>query len=197
MAFELTYAPGATPLDPDEIEGLIPKDLISTVGQLNAFEQENILDAYGWLDSKPPAEILDDVFLRELHARMLSKTWRWAGAYRKTERNIGVEPEQIAVSVRNLAEDFKLQLLHRKGTSVDEIAMRFHHRLVAVHAFPNGNGRHARLATDLLLELHGVERFTWGSENLCGDSEVRGTYIDALRKADQRVFDPLMAFVRS
>lgn len=196
MALTLTYPEGATPLDPNEVEGLIPHEVVATVAQLNAFEQQNILGAIEWLEARPPRDVLDDRFLRELHRRMLSRTWTWAGRYRVTERNIGIAPDQIAVRVRDLTEDFKCQL-DSKALPLDEVAARFHHRLVSIHPFANGNGRHARLATDLLLETHGGEAFTWGSQSLYENSAVRQRYIKALREADDNDFKPLFDFVRT
>ena len=80
----------------------------------------------------------------------------------------------------------------------DELAVRFHHRLVAIHPFPNGNGRHARLAADLLLELLGEPVFSWGSQNLNEDGASRAAYLDALQWADRELdYEPLLLFARS
>lgn len=195
MGLVIAYAPGATPLDPDELGGLIP-NTVSTHGQLNAFEAGNIEAALEWLDRARRQPILDDVFLRELHRRMFDRTWRWAGKYRRSEKNIGIAPERISVAVRELAENYRAQI-EAKVAPADEIAARFHHHLVWIHAFPNGNGRHARMATDLLLERLGVPRFTWGAGDLVSDGGVRSAYISALRAADNNQFDPLFRFVRS
>lgn len=138
----------------------------------------------------PPA------FVRRLHQRMFDETWKWAGTYRDTEKNIGVDPAQIAPKTLDLCEDVKAQLAH-KSLPLDEIAARFHHRLVSIHPFANGNGRHARLMTDLLLTENGVARFSWGESALIDDGEVRARYIATLRAADARDYAPLLAFVRS
>ena len=81
----------------------------------------------------------------------------------------------------------------------DEIGAVFHYRLELIHPFPNGNGRHGRLMTDLLMSrVLGVERFSWGGEKLSVDSDVRKRYIDALRAVDQsNDYRPLIEFVRS
>ena len=131
-----------------------------------------------------------------LHKRMFDRTWRWAGGFRKTEKNIGVAPEQIALRLRDLCGDAQAQIEY-KTWSPDEIAARFHHRLVSIHPFANGNGRHARLMADLLLLRLGQERFTWGAGNLLAEGEVRQRYIDALRSADGRDYAALFTFVRS
>ncbi len=196
IAFE--YAPGATPLDPDEAEDLIPAH-ITTQGQLNAWELANIVDGRRWALNprrRSGGELLSEGFVRVLHERMFDKTWRWAGNYRATEKSIGAPPEQIAVRLHNLLEDVRAQIGF--GTyAPDEIAARFHHRLVAVHPFPNGNGRHARLMTDLLLRQLGRDLFTWGAADLAAEGDVRRRYIDALRLADARDYSALLAFVRS
>jgi Fic-DOC domain mobile mystery protein B len=187
---------GATPLDPDECAGLVPGH-IATREQLDEWEAENILAGERWAaGAAKRREILDDAFLRELHRRMFERTWKWAGSYRASGKNIGIAPERVAEEVRKLLEDTKAQLAG-KVAPTDEIAARFHHRLVSIHPFPNGNGRHARLLTDLLLAANGAEPFTWGRGDLEHASEARERYLAALRAADARDFAPLLAFVRS
>jgi Fic-DOC domain mobile mystery protein B len=187
---------GATPLDPDESAGLVPGH-IATREQLDEWEAENILAGERWAaGAAKRREILDDAFLRELHRQMFERTWKWAGSYRAREKNIGIAPERVAGEVRKLLEDTKAQLAG-KVAPTDEIAARFHHRLVSIHPFPNGNGRHARLLTDLLLAANGAEPFTWGRGDLEHAGEARERYLAALRAADARDFAPLLAFVRS
>jgi Fic-DOC domain mobile mystery protein B len=195
MAIGESHTPGATPLDPDEIAGLIPRS-ITTVAALNAYEAENILAAMEWLENARRKDPLSDDFLRELHRRMFGRTWRWAGQYRLTGKNIGVDPADIAVQVRELTQNCQAQI-DAGGIPLDHLAARFHHRVVWIHPFANGNGRHARLATDLLLELRGGEPFSWGAANLDSHGPVREAYIEALREADRNNFEPLVAFVRS
>ena len=114
----------------------------------------------------------------------------------KDRKNIGVAPEAIEVEIKKLCEDTEAQL-KEKSRSIDEIAARFHHRLVYIHPFPNGNGRFARTMTDLLLVQHDSARFTWGAGDLISNtSEVRKRYISALRAADGRKYSELFAFVR-
>jgi len=187
---------GATPLDPDESAGLVPGH-IATREQLDEWEADNILAGERWAARAAGRRaILDDAFVRELHRRMFDRTWKWAGTYRATEKNIGVAPERIAVELRNLLEDTKARL-SGKVAPLDEIGARFHHRLVSIHPFANGNGRHARLMTDLLLAANGAAPFTWGQGDLVHAGEVRERYLAALRAADARDFAPLIAFVRS
>lgn len=187
---------GATPLDPDESAGLVPGH-IATREQLDEWEAENILAGERWAaGAAKRREILDDAFLRELHRQMFERTWKWAGSYRASEKNIGIAPERVAEEVRKLLEDTKARLAG-KVAPTDEVAARFHHRLVSIHSFPNGNGRHARLLTDLLLAANGAEPFTWGRGELEHAGEARERYLAALRAADARDFAPLLAFVRS
>ena len=187
--------PGATPLDPDELDGLIPTH-ISRRGELDEWETQNILKAETWLHGRSKMDVLTLNFVKQLHKRMFDETWKWAGTFRTSEKNIGVDPAQISVRTRDLCDDIKAQLAH-KSLHLDEIAATFHHRLVSIHPFANGNGRHARMITDLLLTLHGGQRFTWGSENLNNQNTVREQYISALKAADNREYKLLFAFVRS
>lgn len=195
MALNLDYPDGATPLTAEELEGLIPAH-ITTRGELNAWEARNVLKAEQWLLARRRGNILTLAFVRRLHQRMFDETWQWAGAFRNTEKNIGVDPAHIASRLSDLCEDVKAQLAH-KSLPLDEIAARFHHRLVSIHPFANGNGRHARLMTDLLLISNGAARFTWGEDALIDEGGVRARYIAALRSADVRDYAPLLAFVRS
>jgi len=194
MQINLDYAPGATPLDADELASLIPGH-ITTQGELNEWEQLNIVQGDTWA-RKQRKEILDEGFMRRLHQQMFGETWRWAGTFRKSDKNIGVDWLRIGVEVKNLLDDVHYQVEH-SSLPPDEIAVRFHHRLVAIHPFPNGNGRHARLMADLLAERLGRPRFTWGSASLVDANETRQRYIAALQAADARDIAPLLAFARS
>jgi Fic-DOC domain mobile mystery protein B len=188
---------GATPLDPDEAEGLLLSH-ITRRAELDRWEQENIAEAEAWAFRRTHPDILTDGFARRLHKRMFSHVWRWAGLYRKTGKNIGLDAWQIATELRTLCDDCVAWIAHAVYPP-DEIAVRFHHRLTVIHPFANGNGRHARLLTDILLvNLLKQPRFTWGSHNLitAGD-DCRKQYIDALRAADRYDYEPLLAFVRS
>lgn len=187
---------GATPLDADEAAGLLPGH-ITTREQLDEWEAENILEGERWARGPARRRVpLDDAFLRELHRRMFGRTWRWAGTFRKTEKNIGIAPNRIAEEVRKLIEDTGAQLA-AKVAPLDEVAARFHHRLVSIHPFPNGNGRHARLLTDLVLQANGAAPFSWGRSDLEHAGTARERYLAALRAADARDIAPLIAFVRS
>lgn len=184
----------ATPLEPEELEALIPS-YITLRAELNEAEQAGILEADDWAFRRR-RNILDERFLKNLHRRMFGKVWRWAGEFRLTERNIGVQAYRIAVELRHLLDDVRYWIEHETYPP-DEIAMRFHHRLVAIHPFPNGNGRHARLAADLLAIGLAQTRFSWGGNNLAASGEVRRAYIDALSAADRHDIVPLLAFARS
>ncbi len=147
----------ATPLAHEEREGLIPS-YITLRRELNQAEQENILAAEEWAFARK-RDVLSEQTLKGLHKRMFDRVWRWAGAFRHSERNIGVAPHRIAIELRQLLDDCRYWIEHNTYPA-DEIAARFHHRLVWIHPFPNGNGRHARLATDLLLAAQGQPRFS-------------------------------------
>ena len=187
---------GQTPLDPDEAEGLIPS-YVRTRQELNEWEQANIASAIAWLSQRRRRNpVLSLSFLRELHRRMFGKTWRWAGKFRTSGKTIGIPADQITEAVYNLLEDTKEQVKNR-GSSADEIAVRFHHGLVRIHPFPNGNGRHAREMTDQLLRELGQPPFSWGSANSGDTGKARSAYLLALRAADQGDLELLRTFVRS
>ena len=194
MAVNLDYPPGATPLDADELASLIPRH-ITAQGELNEWEQLNIEQGEAWA-RRQRKDILDEAFVRELHQHMFGETWSWAGSFRKSNKNIGVEWQQVGVKLRDLLNDARYQIDHATYPP-DEIAARFHHRLVAIHPFPNGNGRHARTMADLLVQKLGQPRFTWGNKSLTEATETRTRYIEALRAADSGDIKPLLAFVRS
>lgn len=190
------YPEGATPIDEDEKDGLLITH-ISTREELNEWEQRNITDAYSWLDRTRQKNFLSEKFIRKLHEEMFGKVWAWAGDYRRTDKNIGVDWTQISVRFRQLLEDIRFWI-DNETYSPDEIATRFHHRLVQIHLFPNGNGRHARVMTDILLEkVLDQEPFSWGVGNLIEEGGVRATYIQALRSADAHDYELLIDFVRS
>jgi len=183
-----------TPLNAEEREQLIPS-YITLRHELNEAEQVNIGAALRWAVAGK-RNVLDRDFLCKLHQRMFGDVWRWAGKYRTTARNIGVEAYRIAMDTQQAIEDAQYWVEH--GTySADEIAVRFSHRLVAIHPFPNGNGRFSRLVGDLLARQLGQTFFTWGRVNLVNAGETRARYIDALRAADNHDIGPLLAFVRS
>lgn len=190
----IDYPPGATPLDTDELASLVPEH-ITTQGELNEWEQANIVQGDQWA-RKQRKEILKEAFVRQLHKQMFGETWRWAGEFRKSNKNIGIDWPKISVELRKLLDDVHYQIEHA-SCPPDEIAFRFHHRLVAIHPFPNGNGRHARLIADLLVERLRQPRFTWGSRSLFDPGETRQAYIAALQAADARDYAPLLAFARS
>lgn len=195
MKFEIIE--GATPIDPNEADGLIPKHL-QTQSELNAFEHLNISLAMPWAFSQK--NILSIKTIKLLHKKMFHQVWSWAGQYRKTQKNIGVEAYRIETELYQLCEDVQFQI-ENNSFHIDEIAARFHHRLVLIHPFSNGNGRHARLSTDILLKSTKNEVFSWGSklfssQNLTSANELRKIYLDALRQADKGYIDQLLKFVR-
>ncbi len=190
------YSDGATPIDSDEATGL-KLTHITTRGELDRWEQDNILEALDWLESARPKNILTEPFIRKLHKRMFGNVWKWAGQFRHSDKNIGGPWHQVPVELKKLCDDVAFWI-EMQEMPPDEIAARLHHRLVSIHPFSNGNGRHARLMADLLLEhvLH-RPKFTWGGNNLSNASEIRSTYIASLRAADQFNIQPLLKFARS
>jgi Fic-DOC domain mobile mystery protein B len=192
----MTPADRNTPLSLEELADLIPS--LATKEELNEWERENILRAREWAigDRTSPTDIASDGYIRKLHLKMFNQTWKWAGQYRRTEKTIGIPFYQIRERLAALLGDVRYWIEH--GTyPPDEIAVRFHHRLVVVHPFPNGNGRHARLIADLLAMKLGRPAFTWGAADLVKQSEARARYLDAIRAADNGDIRPLIEFSRS
>jgi Fic-DOC domain mobile mystery protein B len=185
----------ATPLTPEEREDLIPTH-ITLRHELNELEQQNIAQANLWAFERK-RDVLDEDFLKRLHKRMFGGVWKWAGIYRTTEKNLGVNPPfRIQPEVRQIIDDVKFWIAN-KTYPPDEIAVRFHHRLVFVHPFPNGNGRWSRLAADMLITQLGGKRFSWGGADLQAEGDARRKYMDAIHAADDHDLEPLIAFARS
>jgi len=198
MGLELEDLEGKTPVDEDEKEGLKIRT-ISTRGELDEFEQKNIEKAIEWsLRKKFTIDgILTEAFILDVHKRMFGVIWKWAGKIRKTNKNIGVDKFQISVELKILLDDCQFWIIHQTFEP-DEIAIRFKHRLVKTHIFPNGNGRHSRLCADILIS-HGFNRpvFSWGTLNLANKGETRKRYLDAIYQADKGIYGPLIEFARS
>jgi Fic-DOC domain mobile mystery protein B len=192
-----TTGDGNTPLSPEEQDDLIPD--LSTKEELNEWERQNIIEAYGWaLDLKNLRlqDPLTEPYVRELHLRMFDQTWKWAGIYRSTEKNIGIPHYQIREALAALLGDARYWVEHQTFEA-DELAVRFHHRLVSIHPFANGNGRHSRLIADVLVQRQGRPVFTWGGADIVRAGDFRRSYIDALRAADKNDMQPLLTFARS
>jgi Fic-DOC domain mobile mystery protein B len=191
----MDYPDGATPLNPNEMDGLRFKH-VSTRGELDQLEQANITEGMTWLDKQKTPDVLTERFICNLHKQLLGDVWEWAGSFRKTEKNIGVDPFQIAIQLRQLLDNVRYWI--ENDTYLPrELAARFHHRLVSIHAFPNGNGRHARIMADAVLtKLMNEPGIDWaGGYKLENMNERRNEYIAALRAADGHDFSALLKFV--
>ncbi len=205
QVMEIDLPEGLTLIDPDEATGLIPNHIANN-HELNEWELTNVLQgerwAFGQMGSRRKRrfatcqDLLSIDFVHALHKHMFGDTWRWAGVFRSTEKNIGVDPALIPTNLRDLFEDVKTQI-EFKSYLIDELAARFSHRLVAIHPFANGNGRLSRTFADLILVENGAPRFSWGAANLVNENDTRAAYLDALRAADGRNYQPLLDFVRS
>lgn len=188
----------ATPLDADERAQLLQSWIVSRA-DLNIAEEENILAGMAWVRGRrhrKPAAILTPAFVVMLHLRMFGEVWQWAGSYRTTARNIGIDAWRIGTEVAQLLDDVRYWI-EQASYPRDEIAVRLHHRLVAIHPFANGNGRHSRLMADLLVERLGGVAFSWGSGSLADTGALRRRYVEALRAADNHDIAPLLAFARA
>ncbi len=190
-------ASDATPLDSAEQSALIPS--LSTRAELNQFERLNINAARVWAMRKSVLnrpDLVSDGFVRELHRRMFNQVWSWAGRYRTTDKNLGWEVPRLAEGVRNACDDARAWLEH-STYPLPEAAVRLHHRLVLIHPWPNGNGRHSRLLADVVIAAKGGQELTWGAgQDLVAASEVRRRYIEAIRQADRGDIGPLLIFAQ-
>lgn len=187
----------ATPLDP-ALRGDLLQTWITTRADLNEVEEENIINGSAWARRRRGGAeaVLNEDFSKSLHKQMFGEVWKWAGAYRQNELNIGIAPHLVTAEVSVMFDNVRFWV-ENKTFSPDEIAVRLHHRLTQVHGFPNGNGRHARMMADLLIEKLGGEPFTWGSGSIQDTGTLRATYIKALKAADNHDFGPLLAFARA
>ena len=198
MGLDLDYINGQTPLDEDEKEGLLIKT-IATRGELDEFEQQNIEQAVLWTLSRSlkADTVFTEDFIRAVHKRMYSNVWAWAGEFRKTNKNIGVDKWQIPTELRYLLNDAKFWYANNTY-SPDEITIRFKHRLVSIHCFPNGNGRHSRLMADIVIENFFQQPvYSWGAASLVKQDDARTIYLNAIKAADKGDIQPLVAFARS
>ncbi|MEQ8399293.1 mobile mystery protein B [Thalassobaculum sp.] len=185
----------ATPLEPEERDGLL-QSWVTTRADLNEAEQASIDKGAAWARRRRGRDMLSEDFVRLLHKRMFGEVWAWAGSYRRTGRNIGVGACRIPAEVAQLLDDVRYWVEH-DTYDPDETAVRLHHRLVAIHPFPNGNGRHARMMADLLVQQLGRPPFAWGGADLTDIGEKRRRYINALQSADRHDMAPLLTFARS
>lgn len=198
MGLDFDYNAGQTPLDPDESDGL--KILsIATRGELDEFEQKNIEDALQWVFAQnfTLQKVLTQKFVQQLHKRMFDQVWKWAGDFRQSNKNLGVSHFQIATSLQQLLDDCTYWIEH-ETYSRQEIAIRFKHRLVSIHCFPNGNGRHSRLMADIMIhKILGKPMFSWGAKTRMKTTSARAQYLKSLKEADLESYEGLIAFARS
>jgi Fic-DOC domain mobile mystery protein B len=198
MGLELEYIEGQTPLDEEEKEGLLIPT-IATRGELDEFEQQNIEQAMLWSlrrNFKPEGMFTED-FIRALHRRMYGEVWAWAGDFRKTNKNIGVDKWHIPLELKNLLDDAIYWHIH-DSFPPEEMTIRFKHRLVSIHCFANGNGRHSRLMADMVIKkIYKQPVFTWGASSLVKRRDTRTSYLKAIKAADGGDMEPLITFARS
>ena len=189
----------ATPLPPHDRQGL-RQSWITDRQDLNEAEEANIAKGFAWANGRRSPK-LDDIlttdFVRTLHKQMFGDVWSWAGDFRTGDVNIGnVQAHRIPVDLSAMLDDVKYWV-DQKTFSPDEIAVRLHHRLAEIHPFPNGNGRHARLMADLLIQRLDGQPFGWGSGSLKSVGELRKRYVEALKTANNHDINPLIEFARS
>ena len=191
----MDFPKGATPLDADELEGL-KFSHIQTREELNQVEQANIQEGFKWLKKQvKKTNFLSREFITTLHQKLFGQVWTWAGTFRQTEKNIGIDPLRISSELHKLLDDANYWIKHATY-SREEFAAHFHHRLVSIHPFPNGNGRFARIMTDVVLVNYLNEPgINWGANALLSDNQHRENYIQALRMADKYDYKELIQFM--
>ena len=198
MGINLEYKNGQTPLDEEEKEDLLIKT-ITTQKELDEFEQLNIEKAIEWTirTRLKTDKILSEKFIRDLHKKMYGEVWKWAGNFRKTDKNIGIKWTQIPLELKILIDDTKYWVEHQTYPPA-EIAIRFKHRIVSIHCFPNGNGRHSRMMADIIMEnVFSKDLFNWQQSNMVNADETRKKYITALKEADNGNINPLIEFAKN
>lgn len=198
MGINFEYAPGQTPLDEEEKEGL----LISTITnrtELDEFEQLNIQKAVEWTLRRKfkKEQILTEHFIKLLHKRMFNEVWKWAGTFRNTNKNLGIDRFQIGTELKKLLDDTNFWI-SSETYEPDEIAIRFKHRIVSIHCFANGNGRHSRLIADVIINhIFAKPVYRWGNSTLVNSDRLRHSYLTAIRLADRGNIQPLIEFACS
>lgn len=198
MGLRIEYHEGQTPLDEEEKEGLLIPS-IATRGELDEFEQQNIEEAIQWalMRTRKAEEILTEEFICKVHEKMYANVWKWAGKFRKTNKNLGVDKWQIPTELKKLLDDARFWY-ENNIYQPDEMAIRIKHRIVSIHCFPNGNGRHSRLMADIIIDkLYKLPVFSWGANNNSTENEIRKMYLNAVKAADRGDIHLLLAFARS
>ena len=198
MGLDPEYLNGQTPLGEEEKEGLLIPSIASRE-ELDEFEQQNVEEAFQWLIGKSikPEKIFSEKFICDVHKRMLNQVWKWAGTFRYTQKNIGVDYWMVSQELNMLLSDAALWF-QNEVFPPDELAIRFKHRIVSIHCFSNGNGRHSRLMADIIVEkLFGLEPFSWGERSSSREGDTRADYLKALKEADNGSVDRLIKFARS
>ncbi|MCF6180497.1 mobile mystery protein B [Lutibacter sp.] len=198
MGLTIKYIDGQTPLNEEEQEGL-KIAVITTREELDEFEQLNIEKAIHWTIGKKikPEQLFSEKFIKDLHKKMYGDVWKWAGEFRTSEKNIGVKSYLIATQLKQLLDDASFWVKNNTYNA-EELAIRFKHRLVSIHCFANGNGRHSRLMADLIMEkIYHKNFFSWGGTNLVKATKTRENYIKAIKKADKQDISQLIAFAKS
>jgi len=183
----------ATPVE--DASGLIPTH-ITTKEQLNEWEVNNILKAAERYLTKRLKRIITVDFIKKVHKDMFDDTWEWAGQFRKRDLSIGVDWHKIQVEVKKLADDIEFWGKGKSDLNIFEQSIRIHHRLVKIHPFLNGNGRHARMIADIFLYSCRHKMPIWPSHEIISSTDIRKRYINVLNKADKNDYRPLEKFTK-
>ena len=188
---------GETPIDPSKLKK--SHKWIKNRAQLAEVEAKAVgLVHAKYLHGKPDRRRAPFTFkwMMNVNKEMFGKIWVWAGVRRKIElAGVGSKPYNIEVEVNELLGD--MVVWTDTGMPLIEQATRLHHRAVFIHPFENGNGRWARLLSNILLKQNDGAIVSWPDDNLVGcSSAIREEYISCLKAADQGDVEPLLGLHR-
>ena len=158
-------------------------------------EAKNHYEALEYLYSlveKDNSQNISEYLIRNLHKLVTAETDKeWAGNYRNSNVIIvGSEhtpPDAFEVSIV-MGDLIKWLRGNQKKLHPIELAAIFHHKLVFIHPFFDGNGRTARLAMNLLL----MQKSYPMAVMLKND---RKKYYQTLSRADEKDYAPFVRFI--
>ncbi len=180
----------STPIN--DLSGLIPSG-ITVKSALDEWEAENILKAYNRYLKTSRKRAISPGLITAVHKEMFGLTWKWAGSFRKENLNLGVEWFAIPVEIKKLCDDIAFWE-KSKNVNILEQSVRIHHRLVRIHPFLNGNGRHARMIADIFLSGRGKKLPLWPDKDMVETTDIRKRYIHCLKEADNGDYAGLLEF---
>ena len=71
-----------------------------------------------------PERILTEKFVKEIHKKMYGDVWKWAGKFRKSDKNIGISWPQISIELKNLIDDTNFWIKNKTFEPEEIAALR-------------------------------------------------------------------------